>query len=147
MEIFEQLARVTDTEWLRRCSPIEDFERAPASIAVGAGDAMKFRVVDVGGGLQRTENYCPANLQCAQITLSKCSSRKVEGRDRELAARQAAQVIGKQSNFLQLCRRCRDRFTNICKREKFGLQRRMVGTARCAVRTSQRDVPTSKIQL
>src|SRR5437867_76381 len=108
---------------------------------------MKFRVVEVGGGLQRAENYCPANLQCAQIALGKCSCGKVEGRDRKPLARQAAQVIGKQSNFLQLCRSRSDRFTDIRKREKLGLRRRTVRTARCPVRTSQRDVPTSKIQL
>ena len=86
MQVLEQLARFTGTEWLRRRSPIQNFERTSASVPVGAGDAMKFRVVDVGGGLQRAEDYCPANLQCAQIALGKCPSGKVEGRDRELLA-------------------------------------------------------------
>src|SRR5437773_3105576 len=108
-----------DSRILNGCgarSPIQNFERTSASVPVGAGNAMKFHVVDVGGGLQRPEDYCPANLQCAQIALGKCSSGKVEGRDRQLLARQASEVIGKQSNFLQLCRSRRDSFTNIRKR-------------------------------
>ena len=52
MQILEQLAGFADTEWLRGRSPIENFERTLASIAVHSGDAMKFRLGDVGGGLQ-----------------------------------------------------------------------------------------------
>ena len=57
-------------------------------------DAMKFRVIYVGSGLQRAEDYCPSNLQYAQIALGERPSSKVESRYGKLIAGQAAQVIG-----------------------------------------------------
>ena len=98
---------------MRRRLPIENFECGLASVAVGAGDAMKFCVIDIGGGLQRAEDHCPANLQCTRIALGKRSAGKIEGRDWKLLACQVAQVIGQQPNFLQLRRSSSDRFTHI----------------------------------
>src|SRR5438270_342107 len=77
MEIFEQLARFTDAERLRRRSRTENFECTFAGIAMGTGDPMKLSVGNVGGGLQRAENDRPADLQRAQIALGKCSSETV----------------------------------------------------------------------
>ena len=82
---------------------------------------MKFPVADIGGSLHCAEDDGPANLQCAQIALGQRSSGKVQRRDRNLFAAQAAQVIGKQPNFLQLRRRRSDSLTDIREREKFGL--------------------------
>ena len=121
MEIFEQLARFTDAERLRRRSRTENFECTFAGIAMGTGDPMKLSVGNVGGGLQRAENDRPADLQRAQIALGKCSSSTIEGCDRKLVAGQAAQIVSEQLNFLQLRRRRCDRFTNVRKREKFRL--------------------------
>ena len=119
VEIFEQFARFTEAERLWRRSPIENFERTLAGISMRAGDAMKLRIVDARGGLQRAKDDSPPNLQCAQITLGKRSSGEVESRDRKLLARQAAKVIGKQPNFFQFCGSRSDGFTNVRKREKF----------------------------
>src|SRR5947209_5036691 len=109
---------ISDAERLRCRSPIENFKSTFARIAMCAGDAMELRIINVAGGLQRAEYDGPANLQCTQIALRKCSSCKVESRARKLLDAQLAQVIGEKSNFFQLRWSRRDCFTNIGEHEE-----------------------------
>ena len=81
---MEQLSRFDDAERLRRGSVIENFKRALPSVTMFTGDSVKLGPTYFGRILQRTEDYGPSDLQRARVTLGKCPSGKVRGRNRKL---------------------------------------------------------------
>src|SRR5215467_12349134 len=87
---------------------------------MGASDAMKFRIGNLCRSLQRAENDSPTHLHGPRVALGKGFSGEVRSCNRELLAGQAAQIIGKDPNFLQFRCSSSNRFPDVCKPEELG---------------------------